>query len=97
MARHLEILRQARREGIAAAYAQRQETEAMLEQILRAFLGMLSIAAVAALLAAMPDEQWDRLERELEERISQQPPEEQEALRQVLEELRRLRRSRRGG
>lgn len=78
---HLELLRRARREGIAAAYA---PIEAEQER---------NMMMAGALLAALPAELIDEDdERQLEELMNEAPPELRELMRRKLEEVRRRRR-----
>ena len=87
---HVEILRRARRDGIAAAYAQINAADGAA----RALAGALAGALTAALIEALPAEMIsEENERQLEELIAEAPSELREPLQRKLEEVRQRRRN----
>jgi hypothetical protein len=71
---HLEILQRARRDGIAAAYAQRESNQAemaQLQQLFESFMNISNSAEMEQFVAQTPAQQLDMLERLLETAIPQ--------------------------
>jgi tetratricopeptide (TPR) repeat protein len=92
---HLEILQRARRDGISAAYAQREQAEMaqLLQQLFESFMNISNSAEMEQFVAQTPAQQLDVLEGFLDYFIPQLPSSEQAAWRQRLEDLRQLRRN----
>jgi hypothetical protein len=87
---HVEILQRARRDGIAAAYAQINTADGAAG----ALAGALAVALTAALIEALPPEMIsEENERQLEQLLNDAPPELREPLQRKLEEVRQRRRN----